>query len=116
MGNRCRRQIKPTAVVKIKQKDELFVESAVGDGPIDALYSAIRKIVSIPVEIIEYKINSLSRGNDALGKVSLRLNYQDKLYYVKAIDTDIIKASALALLNGINKIRLEEYLNKHKEG
>lgn len=98
----------PTATVKVRRGEDIFEESATGDGPVDALYSAIRNIVGIDITLNEYKISSISRGKEALGKVTLQLTYQDKVYSARAIDTDIIKASALAYLNGVNRIIMEE--------
>lgn len=79
----------------------------VGDGPIDALYSAMKALVGLDVQLKDYKINSLSRGKEAIGRVNIRIEYQGKIYSGRAMDTDIIKASALAFLNGINAVFLD---------
>ncbi|QTM00066.1 2-isopropylmalate synthase [Iocasia frigidifontis] len=105
----------PTATVKLKRGNETYQGSAAGDGPIDALYSAIKSMINIELELKEYKISSISRGKEALGKVALKLSYQDKIYSSRAIDTDIIKASALAFLNGINRIIMEQTKEKAKD-
>ncbi|WP_342576614.1 2-isopropylmalate synthase [Paenibacillus sp. FSL M8-0142] len=97
----------PTATVKLKKGGETVQDSTVGDGPIDALYSAIKTIVGLDVELKDYKINSLSRGKEAIGRVNIRIEYQGKSYSGRAMDTDIIKASALAFLNGINAVLLD---------
>lgn len=97
----------PTATVKLKKGADSFRDSAVGDGPIDALYSVIKSLVGLDVELKDYKINSLSRGKEAIGRVNIRIAYQDKIYSGRAMDTDIIKASAMAFLNGINAVLLD---------
>ncbi|MBD2863273.1 2-isopropylmalate synthase [Paenibacillus oceani] len=97
----------PTATVKLKKGGESIVGSCVGDGPIDALYSVIKSLVGLDVQLKDYKINSLSRGKEAIGRVNIRIEYEGKTYSGRAMDTDIIKASANALLNGINAIVLE---------
>ena len=97
----------PTATVKLKKGGETIKGSAVGDGPIDALYSVIRSLVGIDVQLKDYKINSLSRGKEAIGRVNIRIDYQGKTYSGRAMDTDIIKASAMAFLNGINAAMLD---------
>lgn len=98
----------PTATVKMKKGKEIIINSSVGDGPIDALYSAIKNIVGLDIDLKEYKINSMSRGKEALGRVSIRIGYNNqKIYSARAMDTDVIKASALAFINGINSIILE---------
>ncbi|AFS77822.1 2-isopropylmalate synthase LeuA [Gottschalkia acidurici 9a] len=100
----------PTATVKIKKGDEILIESSVGHGPIDALYTAIKNAVKLDVELKEYKINSMSRGKDALGRVSIVIDYNGKEYSSKATETDIIRSSAVAFINGINSIILDDEL------
>ena len=97
----------PTATIMLKQGEKIYRSSAVGDGPIDALYSAIKEIVNIDVQLIGYKIQSVSRGKGALGRVSLQLEYNGVTYTARGTDTDTIKASALAFLNGVNSILVE---------
>lgn len=97
----------PAATVKLRKGAETIVGSSVGDGPIDALYSVIKSLVGLDVELKDYKINSLSRGKEAVGRVNIRIEYEGKTYSGRAMDTDIIKASAMAFLNGINAIVLD---------
>lgn len=97
----------PTATVKLKKGSETVKDSAVGDGPVDALYSVIKSLVGLDVQLKDYKINSLSRGKEAIGRVNIRIEYGGKTYSGRAMDTDIIKASAMAFLNGINAALLD---------
>ncbi|ATW26619.1 2-isopropylmalate synthase [Candidatus Formimonas warabiya] len=97
----------PTATVKLRKGQEIYKHSEVGDGPIDALYSAIKNISDLDIVLKEYKISSLSRGMEALGRVNIKISLGDKIYSARGIDTDIIKASAIAFVNGINLILLE---------
>jgi len=94
----------PSASVKVRKGGEVFKASAVGSGPIDALYSAIADITNIDVKLVEYNINSVSRGKEALGKVKITIEHEGEKYIAKAADTDILKASALAYINAINSI------------
>ncbi|ARK25004.1 2-isopropylmalate synthase [Sporosarcina sp. P37] len=94
----------PSASVKIRKGEEIFKTSAVGSGPIDALYSAIAEVTQIPVKLIGYDISSVSRGKDALGKVKITIAHEGESFIAKAADTDILKASALAYINAINGV------------
>lgn len=94
----------PSASVKIRKGGKVFMSSAVGSGPIDALYSAIADITKINVKLVEYDISSVSRGKDALGKVKITIEHEGETYIAKAADTDILKASALAYMNAINSV------------
>jgi 2-isopropylmalate synthase len=96
----------PSATVKLTKGEQEVIISSKGSGVIDALYSAIIEAVQYPVELIEYRIHNLSRGKSSLGKVITQIKYEDKLYQGKAIEQDVMKASALALINAINKIIL----------
>lgn len=94
----------PSASVKIIKGDEILKSSAVGSGPIDALYSAIANVNNMDVKLVEYNINSVSRGKEAIGKVKIAIEHEGTKYIAKAADTDILKASAYAYINAINSI------------
>ncbi|WP_394223796.1 2-isopropylmalate synthase [Priestia aryabhattai] len=101
----------PSASVKIKKGDQILKSSAVGSGPIDALYSAITEISDlVDIKLIEYHISSVSRGKEALGKVKIQVEYRGEKYVAKATDTDVMKASAFAYINAINSIMVDTLL------
>jgi len=100
----------PSASVKIKKGDDILHGSAVGTGPIDALYTAIIDIVGLDMNLLEYNISSASRGKEALGKVKVVVEFNGEKYNANAADTDVIKASALAYINVINNIIVENLL------
>lgn len=100
----------PSASVKMKKGSEEINSSAVGSGPIDALYTAILEVVDVDIKLLEYKISSVSRGKEALGKVKVIAEYNGITYNANATDTDVINASALAYINVINKIVVENLL------
>jgi len=94
----------PSAKVKLKNADQTIDVEETGIGSIDALYSAIIKAVSIPVKIVDYRINSLGRNKESLGKVVIQIKCNEKTYYGKAIEQDVMYASALALVNAVNRV------------
>ncbi|HLR70757.1 MAG TPA: 2-isopropylmalate synthase [Pseudogracilibacillus sp.] len=100
----------PSASIKMKKGDQTLHGSAVGTGPIDALYSAIIDIVDLDVSLLEYKISSVSRGKEALGKVKVVVEFNGEKFTSNAADTDVIKASAQAYINVINNIIVENLL------
>lgn len=105
-------EVFPSASVKLKKRDEIFQANSAGDGPIDAICNAIRNIVGMEVNLNEYKINSITKGMGVLGKVNMKLSCKEKVYSANATDADILKASALAYLNGINNIIIESILGR----
>jgi 2-isopropylmalate synthase len=92
-----------TAAVKLQKGEEFLVESAVGDGPIHACYMAIDKITGLPGRLIDYTVNSVTRGQDALGEVFVHVEFDGKNYTGKAASVDVIDASARAYLNAVNR-------------
>lgn len=94
----------PSASIQLRKGGKTYKESAIGTGPIDAIYSAISNITNLPVTLIEYNISSYSQGQDAVGKVKITVKYNDKKYTVTASDRNILNASALAYINAINNI------------
>jgi len=98
----------PTASVQLVKGNEIVKGSEIGDGPIDALYGAIKTLVGLEVELKDYKISSMSRGKEAIGRVNLRISHDGRIYSGRAMDTDIVKASANAFLNAINAVVLDE--------
>ncbi|MBP2257754.1 2-isopropylmalate synthase [Virgibacillus alimentarius] len=98
----------PSASVKVKKDGEVLESSAVGTGPVDAVYSAIKAVSGLDMKLIEYHINSVSRGIDAQGKVKIQVEYEGERYTTKATDTNIMKASALAYINAINSIVVDQ--------
>ena len=93
-----------TSVVKLKKGEELIIEAATGDGPVDAAFNAIERIIGTELELKDYELGAVTEGNDALGEVSVRIAIDDKICQGRGISTDIIEASIKAYLNAINKM------------
>jgi 2-isopropylmalate synthase len=101
----CGDRAKPTATVTIRMPngDEL-TDAAIGTGPVDAIYKAINRVVDVPNQLIEFSVQSVTAGIDAIGEVTIRLKYQDRTYSGYAANTDIIVASAQAYINALNRL------------
>ena len=97
----------PSASVKIKCGEEVFVKTAIGNGPVDAVYTAIKEITGFPLRLLEYKISSVSQGKEAMGRVRIQVKHNGKIYTSNATDVDTLKASTIALLNCVNQIKIE---------
>ncbi len=96
----------PTASVELKdlKTNTSLKTSALGTGPVDAVYQAIKELVNIPNELIEFSVQSITEGIDAQGEVTIRIKHQNKIYNGHAANTDILVASAKAYLNAVNKL------------
>jgi len=49
-------------------------------------------------------VNSVTEGIDAQGEVTVRIEAADRTFVGRAADTDIVVASAKALLNALNRL------------
>lgn len=97
-------KIKPKVQVTLKAKGKKIAKSSSGDGPVDACYKAIDKITGVTGELLDYSIQSVTHGQDALGEVSVKVKINKKSVICRASSTDIVVASAKAYLNAINKV------------
>ncbi len=95
--------VKPSAKIALSSKGRLFEETASGDGPVDACYKAIEKIIRLKFPLLDYSIQSLTRGEDALGEVSVRLRAKASEVFGRGSSTDIVEASIKAYLQAVNK-------------
>ncbi|MBW4612713.1 MAG: 2-isopropylmalate synthase [Desmonostoc vinosum HA7617-LM4] len=103
----------PTATITIVTPDgRILTDATVGTGPVDAVYQAINRLVQIPNQLIEFSVQSVTGGIDALGTVTIRLGHQEHTFSGQASDTDIVVAAAYAHINALN--RLYRYLQTHQ--
>ncbi len=95
----------PTATVKLERRGETFIDAAQGNGPVDAAYKAIERIVNIKGRLEDYQIKSVGEGKDAMGMVHVKVYFSDtdKAILGMGTHTDIVQASAIAFLDSINK-------------
>jgi 2-isopropylmalate synthase len=97
----------PTATVTLIDPDgQIRQDANVGDGPVDAIYSAIMRIVGQQYKLGDYRIRSVSRGKDAQGEARVELtDPQGHQAAGRGLSTDILEASTLAYIHCINRLR-----------
>ena len=96
----------PTATVELIAADgQHLIDASHGDGPVDAVCNAINRIVGVPVEMIEFTVQSVTKGLDALGEVAFRVRSEDgRVFTGRGTHSDIIVASAKAYTNALNRL------------
>jgi len=107
--------VKPSATVEIKVDGKLFKEKGVGDGPVDAVYDAIRKAVPDKVTITRFSISAITGGSDAQGEVTVYIEEGEVDSVGRAAKTDIVIASAEALVNALNRLALKKKMKEKDE-
>ncbi len=108
----CGRPGMPTATVRIQCPDgQVRTAVALGTGPVDAAYSAIRQIVRANERLLEFSVQAITEGIDALGQVTVRIQGdgelaegEPRIFGGHGADTDIIVASAKAYMSALNKL------------
>jgi 2-isopropylmalate synthase len=100
----CGTPMKPMATVKLMVNGKETLATSGGNGPVDAALQAINQIVKKKIGLEEYLVQAMTGGTDDLGKVHIQLGYKGTSYYGFAADTDIVRASVKAYIDGLNKI------------
>ncbi len=92
-----------TATVTLVAEGRDEVACAIGDGPVAAAYNAIDQITRVRGRLLDYSIRAVSRGRDAMGEVSVHVEFGGRAFTGKAASTDVVDASARAYLHAVNK-------------
>jgi 2-isopropylmalate synthase len=105
------------AVCLWHQDGTIHRDASIGDGPVDAVFKAIERITGIEPTLRDYRIQSVTFGEDAQGEAHIEAEYKGRVVTGRAVSTDIIEASALAFLQVINRLstRKQVRLNPQTE-
>ncbi|RZK67639.1 MAG: 2-isopropylmalate synthase [Pedobacter sp.] len=99
----CGDQAKPTANIKLQYEGVEKEAKAEGNGPVDATINAIVSIIDKDITLKEFTIQAMHGGSDDVSKVNMKVDYEGKSFVGFGFSTDIVKASANAYLDAINK-------------
>lgn len=97
------------AIVKLRVKNRRFVEVAEGNGPVNALDSALRKALQSvypqisQIDLVDYKVRVLSEEKGTAANVRVLIEHADKYtsWGTVGVSENIIDASWEALVDGI---------------
>ena len=96
--------ITSTAVIRLKHGDDICERVAASDGPINAAYRALNKIVGKDFVLEDYSLNAITEGEDAQGEAIVKISFEGSEWVTgRGVSTDVIEASIKAYVNGINK-------------
>ncbi|MFC1496495.1 2-isopropylmalate synthase [Candidatus Margulisiibacteriota bacterium] len=96
--------LRPSAKVSVLFKGKKKLAKEYGSGPVDAAYKAVQKIIGDKPKLVDYTIQAITGGTDALGEVTVRIKKGDNIYTGHGAHTDIIVASVKAYLAAINRM------------
>jgi 2-isopropylmalate synthase len=104
----------PTATVRIRDAaGRTYCDADHGTGPVDAVYRAINRVIGEANELIEFSIQAVTEGIDAVGRVTVRIQAEQavhengvarRTFSGRGSDTDIVVASAKAYMFALNRL------------
>ena len=81
---------------------------ATGNGPVDAVFNAIKAIVPHEAVLELYQVHAVTQGTDAQAEVSVRLQAEGNTFTGKGADPDTLVSSAKAYLSALNKLTAKQ--------
>jgi len=100
--------ISSTCHLRIRKNGMLLESICLGDGPVDAAFLAMEKLLDRHYELDDFQIRSVTEGRQAMGEAVVSLRNGGKVYSGRGISTDIVGSSINAYVNALNKIVFEE--------
>jgi len=92
-----------SATVAIESEGEALKGEGTGDGPIAAAFAAVDSALDTQFVLERFTIRAATPGRDALGEVSIQARIEGHTFTGRGAHTDVVRASAEALLHAINK-------------
>lgn len=100
----CGSKTKPTAELSLEIKGERHQAVEAGDGPVDAIFNAIRTLFPHDAGLQLFQIHAVTEGTDAQAIVTVRLEEDGRTVNGQSADTDTMVASARAYVAALNKL------------
>jgi len=76
-----------------------------GTGPVDAAFKAVESLAGSGADLQLYSVNSITKGTESQGEVTVRLHLAGRIVNGVGADTDIVVASVKAYLNALNRLQ-----------
>jgi 2-isopropylmalate synthase len=94
----------PEARVRLRRDEEIFDASAQGDGPIEAIFKATDKIVGVDHKLEDFQVKAVTETKEAMGIATVLVSREGLRALGRGSSTDILKASAKAYVQAINRL------------
>ncbi len=102
----CGTNQEASANIKIKiDNDEAETSFLSKDGPVDAIFNAIKKIIPHNANLELYQVQAVTDGTDAQATVVVRLKQNNRIFSANGADTNVLAASAIAYINCLDKLQ-----------
>jgi 2-isopropylmalate synthase len=105
------------AILTLEIDGEERTAATRGNGPIDAIFAAVRKLVPHePAELERYEVHAVTGGTDAQAEVSVLLSENGRTIRGRGAHHDTMVASARAYVNALNKLMVRRERGNRTEG
>lgn len=96
----------PTARVVLETADgRQHCDAAVGNGPIDAAYIAMQRIINLDLHLDNFQIGATSRSSDSVGEAQVTVRHPCGLSASgRGVSTDTVKACIMAYVSAVNNL------------
>ncbi|HVY83979.1 MAG TPA: 2-isopropylmalate synthase [Caulobacterales bacterium] len=93
-----------TADIELDVDGRAVAKSAEGNGPVDAVFNAIKKAFPHEAALELYQVHAVTEGTDAQAEVSVRLSEDGRAASARASDADTLVASAKAYVAALSRL------------
>jgi len=95
------------AVLEIEIDGKTASATSTGNGPVDAIFNAIKQMVPHDANLQLYQVSAVTGGTDAQAEVTVRLEEQGRTVVGQGADPDTLVASARAYIHALNKLAIK---------
>ncbi len=99
-------------VVLQDSEGNLLEDAATGAGSIEAIYNAIGRILDLNCKLVDYRIQSITQGQDALAQVHVELEKNGMKISGFGVAQDVLEASARAYVYAAGKLKQKAAVTK----
>jgi 2-isopropylmalate synthase len=98
-----------TAAIGIRHPNgDVIREAATGGGSVEAIFNTVERVIGTPMELIDYRLQSTTGGEDSLAEVYVKVAYHNRVVTGRGVHGDVLSASAKAFLDAINRVLIKE--------
>ncbi|MDR1420065.1 MAG: 2-isopropylmalate synthase [Treponema sp.] len=108
-----------SGTIRLRHKDERLktrVSTMKGDGPIDASFKAINRIIGKDPKLELYELGAITGGSASQGETMVKIAWKGRHWNGRGVSTDVLESSIKAYLSAVNAMEWELSLGAEKRG
>src|SRR5699024_3955885 len=106
----------PTATVSLQTPKGKSVQSAcTGQGSVEALYNTLDQLIEEELQLLDYQLNSVGSGKDALAESHVQLKVNGTTVNGRGAAKDVLEVSGSAFFNVVNRYIVQQNTVQQKE-